>query len=182
MSAPLNVLLSGATRIRHDSTSTDWTGSANFTFSGANILNGTAGNAAIRTGSSVLTGNFDFSCVLKSGSGAGDAFTFGFFAGSESGTFNSGSANGAMGSMTDSYYLIGQVGGTLNITKGASTLSSFTSNVNDIIIFSRSGTDIAVKQNGSTVYTFTSATSAVCMGCCGQTTGNYEINTVYWVT
>ena len=113
----------------------------------------TGGNqGAIRT-NDTFTGDFAFDFTWKGGS---NPAYVGVYEIDEDGTFSTGSSDGGMGSMTDSFYLFFTSGNAVNALKGSSTESSsiFTAASGEVIKFQRSGSQFKVFEDGVLRHTF----------------------------
>ena len=140
----------------------------------------TGGNqGAIRT-NKTFTGNFAFDFTWKGGS---NPAYVGVYEIDEDGTFSSGSSDGGMGSMTDSFYLFFTSGNAVNALKGSSTEASsiFTAASGELIKFQRSGSEFKVFEDGTLRHTFTGTSSSEVRILIGQSSSSLDWEYFRWV-
>ena len=140
----------------------------------------TGGNqGAIRT-NKTFTGDFAFDFTWKGG--ANPAYV-GVYEIDEDGTFSSGSSDGGMGSMTDSFYLFFTSGNAVNALKGSSTEASsiFTAASGEVVKFQRSGSEFKVFEDGTLRHTFTGTSSSEVRILIGQSSSSLDWEYFRWV-
>ena len=140
----------------------------------------TGGNqGAIRT-NKTFTGDFAFDFTWKGGS---NPAYVGVYEIDEDGTFSSGSSDGGMGSMTDSFYLFFTSGNAVNALKGSSTEASsiFTAASGEVVKFQRSGSEFKVFEDGTLRHTFTGTSSSEVRILIGQSSSSLDWEYFRWV-
>ena len=142
----------------------------------------TGGNqGAIRT-NDTFTSDFAFDFVWKGGS---NPAYVGVYEIDEDGTFSTGSSDGGMGSMTDSFYIYFHDGSNnVNAVKGSSTEASniFTAASGEVIKFQRSGSQFKVFEDGALRHTFTGTSSNEVRILVGQSSSSLDWENFRWVT
>jgi hypothetical protein len=159
--------------------SSEWNGdTSDFSTLNTDIV-ATGGNqGAIRTDQS-FTGDFAFDFTWKGG--ANPAYV-GVYEIDEDGTFSTGSSDGGMGSMTDSFYLFFTSGNAVNAVKGSSTEAStiFTAASSEVVKFQRSGSEFKVFENGTLRHTFSGTSSNEVRILIGQSSSSLDWENFRW--
>jgi len=161
------------------STSANWTGTANATYSGDDLA--ITAQGGLRHAGTYLVGDFEFTFTATNGGGAGDAFVAGVFPVSEVGTFSAASGNGGMASMTNSLFFQGQLGGTPTIQKGGSSLTTFSLVSTNVVKFVRTGGTVKITRNGSDIYTFVGSYTADLYACFASGNGSLDADDISWL-
>ena len=107
----------------------------------------------------ILTGDFTLSFTVSPGNRWG---AVGVFVGSETASFDSaaGSGRGGLNAMTNSFYFMLQSAGVLGTYKGNTLQTSLIHSGSTAFQLVRVGSTITFKQNGLTITTLTSQTTA----------------------
>ena len=135
---------------------------------------------AIRT-NDTFTG--DFAVEFDWRAGANPAY-LGVYEISEDGTFSSGSSDGGLGSMTNSFYLFFTSSNNVNAVKGSSTEASAIFQVVygnvETIKFERSGSQFKVYEDGVLRHTFTGTSSSEVRLLVGQSSSSMDWENFRW--
>ena len=161
-------------------TASEWNGDTGDFSTLANDIVATGGNqGAIRT-NKTFTGDFAFDFVWKGGS---NPAYVGVYEIDEDGTFSTGSSDGGMGSMTDSFYLYFAGSNVVNALKGSSTEASsiFTAASGEVVKFQRSGSQFKVYEDGVLRHTFTGTSSNEVRILIGQSSSSLDWEYFRWV-
>ena len=150
------------------SASGEWTGGANFSYSGDDVNKDSNGNASLRTDDTFTA---DFSYYGKpNGSFSGSEGTLGVYDVAENATFSGSDSKGAMQSMTESYYLAPRTSSTTwdveygGVSKATVVIAE---DGTDNMRFSRVGTTVSLYKNDVLVHAFAETTSNELRAVCG---------------
>lgn len=159
--------------------SSEWNGdTSDFSTLNTDIVAIGGNQGAIRT-NDTFTGDFAFDFTWKGG--ANPAYV-GVYEIDEDGTFSTGSSDGGMGSMTDSFYLFFTSGNNVNALKGSSTEASniFTAASGEVVKFQRSGSEFKVFENGTLRHTFSGTSSNEVRILIGQSSSSLDWENFRW--
>ena len=159
----------------------EWTGdTSDFTTLNTDIVPALGQTGAIK---SVDTFTGDFAIEFEWQGGANPAY-LGVYEIDEDGSFSQTSADGGMGSMTDSFYLFFTSGNAVNAVNGSSTEASsiFTAAAGEVVKFQRSGSTFTVYEDGVLRHTFTATSANEVRIVVGQNSSSMDWRDFRWVS
>jgi hypothetical protein len=159
----------------------EWTGdTSDFTTLNTNIVPAGGNVGAIK---SVDTFTGDFAIEFEWQGGANPAY-LGVYEIDEDGTFSQTSADGGLGSMTDSFYLFFTSGNAVNAVNGSSTEASsiFTAAAGEVVKFQRSGSTFKVYEDGVLRHTFTGTSANEVRIVVAQNSSSMDWRDFRWVS
>jgi len=152
-------------------------GTGNFSFSGSTITCGT-GNKAMRGTSTAndLSGSFTLTWTNGSATSAGGHNVIGVYDVAENGTYSESSQEGALGSMTNSWWV--KRGG--DIKYGGSVQDTYSANNTSVNKLERVGSEIKFYKDGALEHTFTQTSTATLRIVVGSGTTGEILTSVSW--